>query len=73
MARAPPSRRLAGYDMQLQFAGLMPEHWDGQHAGVDVSIWACFFAGRRAGASKATTRTRGGSLIERLVPADIQG
>jgi aminomethyltransferase len=76
-ARTSKFGDFAGYDMPLQFEGLIPEHnWTRQHAGLfDVShMGPCFFALPKGhglegeGAHKAVA-----ALIERLVPADIQG
>jgi len=67
----------AGYDMPLQFEGLIPEHnWTRTHAGLfDVShMGPCFFALPKGhGLEGEEAHTKVASLIERLVPADIQG
>ncbi|HVZ99050.1 MAG TPA: glycine cleavage system aminomethyltransferase GcvT [Caulobacterales bacterium] len=67
----------AGYDMPLQFEGLMQEHaWTRAHAGLfDVShMGPCFFALPKGhGLEGDEAHKKVASLIERLVPADIQG
>ena len=67
----------AGYDMPLQFEGLIPEHnWTREHAGLfDVShMGPCFFALPKGhGLQGDEAHKKIASLIERLVPADIQG
>lgn len=67
----------AGYDMPLQFEGLIPEHnWTRQHAGLfDVShMGPCFFALPKGhGLEGDDAHKKVASLIERLVPGDIQG
>jgi aminomethyltransferase len=67
----------AGYDMPLQFEGLIPEHnWTRQHAGLfDVShMGPSFFALPKGhGLEGEEAHKKVASLIERLVPADIQG
>ncbi len=67
----------AGYDMPLQFDGLIPEHnWTRQHAGLfDVShMGPSFFALPKGhGLEGEEAHKKAASLIERLVPADIQG
>jgi aminomethyltransferase len=76
-ARTSKFGDFAGYDMPLQFEGLIPEHnWTREHAGLfDVShMGPCFFAlpkGRGLEGEEAHKKIA--SLIERLVPADIQG
>jgi len=76
-ARTSKFADFAGYDMPIQFEGLIAEHnWTREHAGLfDVShMGPCFFALPKGhglegdGAHKAVS-----ALIERLVPADIQG
>ncbi|MEZ5995097.1 MAG: hypothetical protein R3C25_05030 [Hyphomonadaceae bacterium] len=63
--------------MPLQFEGLIPEHhWTRQHAGLfDVShMGPCFFALPKGhGLEGEEAHRKVASLIERLVPADIQG
>jgi aminomethyltransferase len=67
----------AGYDMPLQFEGLIPEHnWTRTHAGLfDVShMGPSFFALPKGhGLEGDEAHKKIASLIERLVPADIQG
>jgi aminomethyltransferase len=67
----------AGYDMPIQFEGLLAEHnWTRQHAGLfDVShMGPCFFALPKGHALEGdAAHKKVASLIERLVPADIQG
>ena len=67
----------AGYDMPLQFDGLIPEHnWTRAHAGLfDVShMGPSFFALPKGhGLEGEEAHKKVASLIERLVPADIQG
>jgi aminomethyltransferase len=67
----------AGYDMPLTFEGLIAEHnWTRQHAGLfDVShMGPCFFALPKGhGLEGDAAHRKIASLIERLVPADIQG
>jgi aminomethyltransferase len=66
----------AGYDMPLQFEGLIPEHnWTREHAGLfDVShMGPCFFALPKGhGLEGEDAHKAVAALIERLVPADIQ-
>ena len=76
-ARTSKFGDFAGYDMPLQFEGLIQEHtWTRTHAGLfDVShMGPCFFALPKGHAleGEAAHKTIA-SLIERLVPADIQG
>lgn len=76
-ARAKKFGAFAGYDMPLEFEGLVAEHqWTRAHAGLfDVShMGPCFFAlpkghGLEGDAAHAAIA----SLIEQLVPADIVG
>ncbi|MDX2276235.1 MAG: glycine cleavage system aminomethyltransferase GcvT [Hyphomonadaceae bacterium] len=67
----------AGYDMPLTFEGLIAEHnWTRTHAGLfDVShMGPCFFALPKGhGLDGEAAHQKVASLIERLVPADIQG
>ncbi|MGE0828297.1 MAG: glycine cleavage system aminomethyltransferase GcvT [Hyphomonadaceae bacterium] len=67
----------AGYDMPIQFEGLIAEHnWTRTHAGLfDVShMGPCFFAlSKGHGLSGDAAHRAVAKLIERLVPADIQG
>ena len=67
----------AGYDMPLEFEGLIPEHnWTRTHAGLfDVShMGPCFFAlpkghGLEGDAAHKAVAT----ILEEIVPGDIQG
>ncbi len=76
-ARTSKFGDFAGYDMPLQFEGLIPEHnWTRQHAGLfDVShMGPSFFALPKGhGLEGEEAHKKVASLIERLVPADIQG
>jgi glycine cleavage system T protein (aminomethyltransferase) len=76
-ARTSKFGDFAGYDMPLQFEGLIAEHnWTRQHAGLfDVShMGPCFFALPKGhGLEGDSAHKKIASLIERLVPADIQG
>lgn len=76
-ARTSKFGDFAGYDMPLQFEGLIPEHnWTRQHAGLfDVShMGPSFFALPKGhGLEGDEAHKKVASLIERLVPADIQG
>jgi aminomethyltransferase len=76
-ARTSKFGDFAGYDMPLQFEGLIPEHnWTRQHAGLfDVShMGPSFFALPKGhGLEGDEAHKKIASLIERLVPADIQG
>lgn len=67
----------AGYDMPLTFEGLIAEHnWTRQHAGLfDVShMGPCFFALPKGhGLAGLAAHKNVAALLERLVPADIQG
>lgn len=76
-ARTSKFGDFAGYDMPLQFEGLIPEHnWTRQHAGLfDVShMGPSFFALPKGhGLEGEAAHKKVASLIERLVPADIQG
>lgn len=76
-ARTSKFGDFAGYDMPLQFEGLIPEHnWTRTHAGLfDVShMGPCFFALPKGhGFEGEAAHRQVASLIERLVPADIQG
>jgi aminomethyltransferase len=67
----------AGYDMPVQFDGLIGEHnWTRKHAGLfDVShMGPCFFALPKGhGLEGDAAHGAVAALIERLVPADIQG
>ncbi|MGD9981041.1 MAG: glycine cleavage system aminomethyltransferase GcvT [Hyphomonadaceae bacterium] len=75
-ARTSKFGDFAGYDMPLQFEGLIPEHnWTRQHAGLfDVShMGPSFFALPKGhGLEGDEAHKKVASLIERLVPADIQ-
>jgi aminomethyltransferase len=76
-ARTSKFGDFAGYDMPLQFEGLIPEHnWTRQHAGLfDVShMGPSFFALPKGhGLEGEEAHRQVASLIERLAPADIQG
>lgn len=76
-ARTSKFGDFAGYDMPLQFEGLIPEHnWTRAHAGLfDVShMGPSFFALPKGhGLEGDEAHKKVASLIERLVPADIQG
>lgn len=76
-ARTSKYGDFAGYDMPLLFEGLIPEHnWTRTHAGLfDVShMGPCFFALPKGhGLEGDAAHKQVASLIERLVPADIQG
>src|SRR5690606_8619943 len=76
-ARTSKFGDFAGYDMPLQFEGLIPEHnWTRSHAGLfDVShMGPSFFALPKGhGLEGDEAHKKIASLIERLVPADIQG
>ena len=67
----------AGYDMPLTFEGLIAEHnWTRNHAGLfDVShMGPSFFALPKGhGLEGEAAHKKVASLIERIVPADIQG
>jgi aminomethyltransferase len=67
----------AGYDMPLEFEGLIAEHnWTRTNAGLfDVShMGPCFFALPKGhGLVGEAAHKAVAALIERLVPADIQG
>ncbi|MBN8608098.1 MAG: glycine cleavage system aminomethyltransferase GcvT [Caulobacterales bacterium] len=76
-ARTSKFGDFAGYDMPLQFEGLIGEHnWTRGHAGLfDVShMGPSFFALPKGhGLEGDAAHKKVASLIERLVPADIQG
>ncbi len=76
-ARTSKFGAFAGYDMPLQFEGLIPEHnWTRTHAGLfDVShMGPCFLALPKGhGLEGEEAHRKIAALIERLVPADIQG
>jgi aminomethyltransferase len=77
-ARTSKFADFAGYDMPIQFEGLIAEHnWTRQHAGLfDVShMGPCFFSlpDRSLEAKGDEAHKKLAALIERLVPADIQG
>jgi len=76
-ARAKKFGDFAGYDMPLEFEGLMAEHhWTRSHAGLfDVShMGPCFFALPKGhGLTGDAAHRAVASVIERLVPGDIQG
>ena len=76
-ARTSKFADFAGYDMPIQFEGLIAEHnWTRTHAGLfDVShMGPCFFALPKGhGLTGDDAHKKIAALIERLVPADIQG
>jgi aminomethyltransferase len=76
-ARAKKMCDFAGYDMPVEFDGLIPEHkWTRSHAGLfDVShMGPCFFALPKGhGLTGDAAHRAVASIIERLVPGDIQG
>ncbi len=76
-ARTSKFGDFAGYDMPLQFEGLIAEHnWTRSHAGLfDVShMGPSFFALPKGhGLEGEAAHKKVASLIERLVLADIQG
>ncbi len=76
-ARTSKFGDFAGYDMPIQFEGLIAEHnWTRQHAGLfDVShMGPCFFALPKGHELEGEAAHKAvAALIERLVPADIQG
>ena len=66
----------AGYDMPIQFDGVMAEHnWTRKHAGLfDVShMGPCFFALKDGVGGGDAAHARIAQIIERVVPGDIQG
>jgi aminomethyltransferase len=75
-ARTSKFADFAGYDMPIQFEGLIAEHnWTRSHAGLfDVShMGPSFFALPKGhGLEGDDAHKKVASLIERLVPADIQ-
>jgi aminomethyltransferase len=76
-ARTSKFANFAGYDMPIQFEGVIPEHaWTRAHAGLfDVShMGPSFFGlGKSNGVEGDAAHEKAAALIERLVPADIQG
>ena len=76
-ARTSKFGDFAGYDMPIQFEGLIAEHnWTRSHAGLfDVShMGPCFFALPKGhGLTGDDAHKAVAKIIERLVPADIQG
>ena len=76
-ARTSKFGDFAGYDMPIQFEGLIAEHnWTRTHAGLfDVShMGPCFFALPKGhGLTGDDAHKAVAKIIERLVPADIQG
>jgi len=77
-ARTAKFADFAGYDMPIQFEGLIAEHnWTREHAGLfDVShMGPCFVALADAGRGLEgdAAHKKLAALIERLAPADIQG
>jgi aminomethyltransferase len=75
-ARTSKFGDFAGYDMPIQFEGLIAEHnWTRTHAGLfDVShMGPCFFALPKGhGLTGEEAHKAVAKIIERLVPADIQ-
>lgn len=76
-ARTSKFADFAGYDMPIQFEGLIAEHqWTRTQAGLfDVShMGPCFFALPKGhGLVGEEAHKAVAALIEKLVPADIQG
>jgi len=76
-ARTSKFADFAGYDMPIQFEGLIGEHnWTRAHAGLfDVShMGPSFFALPKGhGLEGDAAHKQVASLIERIVPEDIQG
>jgi aminomethyltransferase len=76
-ARTSKFGDFAGYDMPLTFEGLIAEHtWTRAHAGLfDVShMGPSFFALPKGhGLEGDEAHKKVASLVERIVPADIQG
>ncbi|NWG52224.1 MAG: glycine cleavage system aminomethyltransferase GcvT [Hydrogenophilaceae bacterium] len=77
-ARTSKFADFAGYDMPIQFEGLIAEHkWTREHAGLfDVShMGPCVLAlsDRHHGLAFQERHEKIAALIERLVPADIAG
>lgn len=76
-ARAKKFGGFAGYDMPLEFEGLIPEHtWTRTLAGLfDVShMGPCFFALPKGHGLEGDAAHKAiAAIIERLVPGDIQG
>jgi aminomethyltransferase len=76
-ARTSKFADFAGYDMAIQFEGLIAEHnWTREHAGLfDVShMGPCFLALPKGHALEGEpAHKKIAALIERLVCADIQG
>jgi aminomethyltransferase len=65
----------AGYEMPVQFAGVMDEHlWTRAHAGLfDVSHMGPCFLFLKEGLGAEDGHERIAAAIERLVPSDIRG
>jgi aminomethyltransferase len=66
----------AGYDMPVQYEGLIAEHnWTRTNAGLfDVShMGPCFLTLNEGVGGGDETHRRVAALVEKLVPADIQG
>jgi len=76
-ARTSKFADFAGYDMPIQFEGLIAEHmWTREHAGLfDVShMGPCFFMLPHGEHGDHEARHKEiAAIVERLVPADIQG
>jgi aminomethyltransferase len=75
-ARTSKFGAFAGYDMPLQFEGLIPEHnWTRAHAGLfDVShMGPCFLSLTERPNEPQAAHEAVAALIEKIVPADIKG
>ncbi len=72
-ARAKKFGGFAGYDMPLEFEGLIPEHnWTRTNAGLfDVSHMGPCFLSLNEGMGEPGAHERVAAIIETLVPADI--
>ena len=76
-ARTSKFGDFAGYDMPLQFEGLIPEHnWTRAHAGLfDVSHMGPCFIGlpKDHGLAPEAAHAAIAAQVERIVPSDIAG
>lgn len=66
----------AGYDMPIQFEGVMAEHnWTREHCGLfDVShMGPCFLELKSGVSNDESAHLKIARLVERLVPSDIAG
>ncbi|MES1202642.1 MAG: glycine cleavage system protein T, partial [Pseudomonadota bacterium] len=66
----------SGYDMPVQYEGLIAEHnWTRTHAGLfDVShMGPCFLSLNEGMGGGDDAHKRVAAIVEKLVPADIQG